>query len=108
MLGKTDRALRDPSRTVRCVPAIRGVKRGASSEARTRQAASSAPSAGVETPSGGDTVTRRRYHQRFKARAVGLVRETGKPIAQVARDLGIPHSTLRNWVALDEQRRSAA
>jgi hypothetical protein len=33
--GKTGRALRDPSRTVRCVPATRGAKRGASSEART-------------------------------------------------------------------------
>jgi cellulose synthase/poly-beta-1,6-N-acetylglucosamine synthase-like glycosyltransferase len=26
------------------------------------------------------------------------------PIAQVARDLGIPHRTLRNWVAVDKQR----
>ena len=53
-------------------------------------------------------MARRRYDQRFMARAAGLVRETGKPIAKVASDLGIPHSTLRNWVALNEQRRSAA
>ena len=29
-----------------------------------------------------------------------LVRETGKPIAQVARDLGINSGTLGNWVTL--------
>ena len=30
-----------------------------------------------------------------------LVRETGKPIAQVARDLGINEGTLGNWVNAD-------
>jgi transposase-like protein len=33
--------------------------------------------------------TRRRFDQDFRDGAVRLVRETGKPIAQVARDLGI-------------------
>ena len=33
--------------------------------------------------------TRRKFDQDFKEGAVRLVRETGKPIAQVARDLGI-------------------
>jgi transposase len=33
-----------------------------------------------------------------------LVRETGKPIAQVARDLGINEGTLGNWVNLDRRR----
>lgn len=33
--------------------------------------------------------TRRRFDQDFKDGAVRLVRETGKPIAQVARELGI-------------------
>ena len=43
--------------------------------------------------------------QDFKEGAVRLVRETGKPIAQVARDLGINEGTLGNWVA--HERRSA-
>ena len=32
--------------------------------------------------------TRRKFDQDFKEGAVRLVRETGKPVAQVARDLG--------------------
>jgi transposase-like protein len=32
---------------------------------------------------------RRKFDQDFKEGAVRLVRETGKPIAQVARELGI-------------------
>jgi transposase len=32
-----------------------------------------------------------------------LVRETGRPIAQIAKDLGINPGTLANWVALDRQ-----
>ena len=41
--------------------------------------------------------------QDFREGAVRLVRETGKPIAQVARELGINEGTLGNWV----QRRPA-
>lgn len=51
------------------------------------------------------TETRRRFDQDFRDGAVRLVRETGKPIAQVARDLGIKDGTLANWVALDRHRR---
>jgi transposase-like protein len=41
---------------------------------------------------------RRRFSPQFKAEAVQLVLETGKPIAEVARDLGINEGTLGNWV----------
>ena len=34
----------------------------------------------------------------FRREAVELVRVSGKPIAQVASDLGVSDQTLRNWV----------
>lgn len=37
-----------------------------------------------------------------------IVRETGKPIAQVARDLGIDDGTLQNWVKKDRETRDGA
>jgi transposase len=53
------------------------------------------------------TEKRRTFDQDFRDGAVRLVRETGKPIAQVARDLGIHDGTLGNWVAADRRRREA-
>ncbi len=41
---------------------------------------------------------RRRFSPQFKAEAVQLVIETGKAIAEVARDLGVNDGTLGNWV----------
>ncbi|MBO3752349.1 transposase [Streptosporangiaceae bacterium NEAU-GS5] len=46
-------------------------------------------------------VTRRRFDPEFRAGAVRIVKETGKPVAQVARDLGISPYTLHNWVQMD-------
>jgi transposase len=51
--------------------------------------------------------TRRKFDQDFRDGAVRLVRETGKPIAQVARELGINDGTLGNWVNQDLRRRAA-
>jgi transposase len=34
----------------------------------------------------------------FRARAVELARERAKPVAELAKDLGISESCLRNWM----------
>jgi transposase len=44
---------------------------------------------------------RRQFTAEFKCDAVDLVRTTGRPIAQIARELGIYDSTLGNWVRQD-------
>ena len=46
---------------------------------------------------------RKKYDREFRDGAVRIVRETGKPIAQVARDLGVHEGTLGNWVAHDRE-----
>jgi transposase len=51
--------------------------------------------------------TRRKFDRDFREGAVRLVRETGKPVAQIARDLGINAGTLANWVNADQRRRGA-
>ena len=46
----------------------------------------------------------------FRRRAVELARERAKPIAQIAADIGISESCLRNWLAradIDEGHRKA-
>ena len=47
----------------------------------------------------------RKFDQDFRAGAARLVLETGKPIAQVARELGINEGTLGNWCARERRRR---
>jgi len=43
-------------------------------------------------------MNRRRYTNEFKLEAVGLVERGDAPVAQVARDLGIPETVLYRWV----------
>ncbi|MFI1200422.1 transposase [Streptomyces sp. NPDC020883] len=42
---------------------------------------------------------RRKFDAEFREGAVRIVAETGKPIAQVAKDLGINDRTLASWVS---------
>jgi len=48
---------------------------------------------------------RRMFDKEFRAGAVRIVLETGKPIVQVAHDLGVNEGTLGNWVARDRGAR---
>jgi transposase len=47
--------------------------------------------------------TRRRYTEEFKREAVRLVRESAHPVAQVARDLGIPDNVWYRWTTQHRQ-----
>lgn len=48
--------------------------------------------------------TRRKYTPEYKAEAVELVINSGRPIAEIARDLGINEGTLGNWVNMAKKR----
>ncbi len=51
---------------------------------------------------------RRKYDPEFREGAVAVVRETGKSIASVARDMGLNPGTLGNWVEKDRASRGEA
>jgi len=44
-----------------------------------------------------------RYSAEFRADAVALARSSDRPLAQVTRDLGVNHETLRQWVKAAER-----
>jgi transposase len=46
----------------------------------------------------------RPYSEEFKADAVALVRKSGRPVAQVAKELGVDDSTLSYWVRNSDAR----
>jgi transposase len=51
---------------------------------------------------------RRKYTPECKAEAVDLVLGSGRPVAEIARDLGIHEATLGNWVNLAKKNAAIA
>ncbi|WP_327418306.1 transposase [Streptomyces sp. NBC_01233] len=51
---------------------------------------------------------RRKLDAEFREGAVRIVTETGKPLAQVARELGINETTLASWVSRARRNGAAA
>ena len=51
---------------------------------------------------------RRKFDPEFRAGAVRIVRETRRPVVEIARDLGIDAGTLGNWVRKDRIERGEA
>lgn len=54
-----------------------------------------------------ETKKRKQYTEEFKTEAVRLVRESGKPVAQVARELGLSANVLYRWSGEEHQAQSA-
>ena len=54
------------------------------------------------------TTTRRQFTDAFKSEAVRLTRESGRPVAQVARELGISDNVLYRWRTEQHQVESQA
>lgn len=50
----------------------------------------------------------KQYDEKAKRQAIQYVRETGKSITQVERELGIPASTLRGWLSKHGQEPEVA
>jgi transposase len=51
---------------------------------------------------------RQRFTAEFKREAIRMVRESGKAVAAVARELGVPRNRLYRWVATVEKHGAAA
>jgi transposase len=47
----------------------------------------------------------RKYPQELRDRAIRFARESDRPLAQIARDLGVHKEALRAWVRQDEADR---
>jgi transposase len=43
--------------------------------------------------------SRRKFTKEFKTETVGLIRRSGKSIAEVCREMGLPESSVHRWLA---------
>jgi transposase len=48
--------------------------------------------------------TRRKYSDAYKAEVVELVISSGRPVAEIARELGVNEGTLGNWMNMAKKR----
>jgi transposase len=48
----------------------------------------------------------KRYDEEFKRNAVELMESSGRPIAEIASDLGLPYKTLERWKAKYRRERT--
>ena len=48
---------------------------------------------------------RKRYSREFKLEAINLCDESGKPVAEIARELDISVHALRNWIFLEKNNK---
>jgi transposase len=46
--------------------------------------------------------SRRKFTKEFKAETVALIRRSGKSIAEVCREMGLPESSVHRWLAQDD------
>lgn len=46
----------------------------------------------------------KRYDDQFKTEAIRMVKEEGRSVAGVAKDLGINDQTLRNWIDKEDKK----
>jgi transposase len=46
-----------------------------------------------------DKRSRRRFTKEFKAETVALIRQSGKSIAEICRDMGLSESSVHRWLA---------
>jgi transposase len=46
--------------------------------------------------------SRRKFTKEFKAETVALIRGSGKSIAEVCREMGLPESSVHRWLAQDD------
>jgi transposase len=51
---------------------------------------------------------KRRFDEAFRRQAVALVETTGKPLREIAAELGVTHWNLRDWKAIYGRRSTPA
>jgi transposase len=52
--------------------------------------------------------SKRQFDEAFRRQAVALVETSGKPLREIAAELGVSHWNLRDWKAIDRRRSTPA